>query len=169
MTGRNTKQKLAEFRRHWKHYIIQSFLAALALFGALWLVRLAASELMRESAVIVGSIGSTAFIVFILPSAPTARPLNVVGGQTVGVLCGALGSVAATAAPSVEIGCYSAAVALSILVMAVTDTEHPPAAGTALGVAVLGASWPIALVAVGGAVLLSICHRLLRPWLRDLL
>ncbi len=150
-----------EFRLHWKNYILQSVLASLTLLIALWMLR-------ARSLVIVASIGSTAFIVFAMPGYFTARPRNVIGGQVVGLLCGALGSLFAGPSSDYVIIASAAAVGLSIFVMVLTDTEHPPASGTALGIAMSGCSWDVALAVVGSAVLLSVAHRLLRPYLRDL-
>ena len=59
-------------------------------------------------------------------------------------------------------------VGLSILIMVFTDTQHPPAAGTALGLAV-GGWFPSAIVIVlVGAVMLSVVHQFLRPRLVNL-
>ncbi len=60
------------------------------------------------------------------------------------------------------------AVGVSIFLMAATNTEHAPAAGTALGVVAHGLSWSLALFLVTSIVALVVIHRLLRPWLRDL-
>jgi hypothetical protein len=61
------------------------------------------------------------------------------------------------------------AVGAGILVMATTDTEHPPAAGTILGL-VLG-SHPLvsAALVVLAACLITTSRRLLRRWLIDLI
>ena len=59
-------------------------------------------------------------------------------------------------------------VGLSILIMVFTDIQHPPAAGTALGLAV-GGWFPLAIVIVlVGAVMLSVVHQFLRPRLVNL-
>lgn len=52
--------------------------------------------------------------------------------------------------------------------LAARNTEHPPAAGTALGVLMAGFSWRIVLGVVIGAVVLSLIHKLARPVLLDL-
>ncbi len=59
--------------------------------------------------------------------------------------------------------------ALSIFLMAATDTEHAPAAGTALGVVVHGFGWGLIVFVVSSAIMLSFVHTMLRPRLRDLL
>ncbi len=58
---------------------------------------------------------------------------------------------------------------LCIFLMAATDTEHAPAAGTALAVVVQGFSWALVFFVASSVVVLSLIHRLLRPHLRDLL
>jgi CBS-domain-containing membrane protein len=64
--------------------------------------------------------------------------------------------------------CYSAAVGLSIFTMVVTDTEHPPASGTALGVAITGMHPDVLITVVLSIVLLSLIHHFFKPYLRDL-
>jgi len=59
-------------------------------------------------------------------------------------------------------------VGLSIFTMVVTDTEHPPAAGTALGVAITGMSPNVLVAVLLSIVLLSLMHRFFKPYLRDL-
>jgi hypothetical protein len=63
---------------------------------------------------------------------------------------------------------YALAVGCSIFVMAISNTEHPPAAGTALGMVIAGFSWRLGLGALIGVSILSLIQRLLRPWLIDL-
>ncbi|MFO7898967.1 MAG: HPP family protein [Planctomycetota bacterium] len=163
---RTVSEMAREFRQHWRNYVLQSALATLILLLALVLLRL-------EQMVIAASIGSTAFIVFAMPGALTAKARNVVGGQLVGVLSGAgCGALAGLTRFPFSVGLYALAVGLSIFIMVVTDTEHPPASGTALGLAVAEGAWGRtlegSLAVMVGAGLLAIAHRLLRPYLRDL-
>ena len=60
------------------------------------------------------------------------------------------------------------AVRLSILIMVVFNTEHPPAAGTVLGLAVEGWSLSAVLFVLLGAVMLSVVHAVLLPRLVNL-
>ena len=60
-------------------------------------------------------------------------------------------------------------VGLSIMVMAMTDTEHPPAAGTALGSIIPGWSWSAVVFIISSAVVLSLIRIILRPRLVNLL
>jgi len=72
-----------EFKQYWKHYVLQSVLATLAVFIVI-------SFLSLQHAVIVASLGATAFIVFAMPASITARARNVIGGHIVGLFCGFL-------------------------------------------------------------------------------
>jgi CBS-domain-containing membrane protein len=64
---------------------------------------------------------------------------------------------------------YALAVGLSILLMVVVDMEHPPAAGTALGIAITGISWEVAIALISSVLILSLAHRLLANHLKDLI
>jgi CBS-domain-containing membrane protein len=52
--------------------------------------------------------------------------------------------------------------------MVVTDTEHPPAAGTALGVAMTGISLDVFIAVISSIILLSLIHRFFRSHMKDL-
>jgi CBS-domain-containing membrane protein len=150
-----------EFRVCWKNYLYQSTLAAVVVFVILWL-------LSAEQAVIIASIGATAFIVFTMPSYPTAAARRVIGGHLTGLLCGLLGAWAAHSLLTPLIA-YSLVVGLSIFFMVALDFEHPPAAGTALGVAISGFSIAVAVAVVTSSIVLSVAHHYLKPHLKDLI
>ena len=150
-----------EFASHWKSYIFQSLLATFAIFVALLVFTV-------QHPVIIASIGATAFIVFAMPESITANPRGVIGGHLVGLLCGSLCALI----PRFSFGhpaiAYSIAVGLSILIMVIVDTEHPPASGTALGIAVEGPSISLMIAVLTSVIVLSLSHRFLKPFLRDL-
>jgi CBS-domain-containing membrane protein len=158
---RSVQKMIEEFRSYWKHYVLQSLFATLAVFVVLYFLTL-------QNAVIIASIGATAFIVFAMPDYITAQPRNVIGGHLVGLFWGFVFSLVPHAAPIGGLVCYSLAVGLSIFTMVVTDTEHPPAAGTALGVAITGMSPQVLIAVVLSIALLSLIHRFFKPYLRDL-
>ncbi|MHA1505856.1 MAG: HPP family protein [Candidatus Asgardarchaeia archaeon] len=160
MKGSSNK-KIEELRSFWKNYVFQSLLATLTVFLVLLLLSI-------EHAVIIASIGATSFIVFAMPKNITARPRNVIGGHMVGLFSGSLFSLIPQTSFIFSITLYSFAVGLSIFMMVVTDTEHPPAAGTALGVVVRGFSLNVAIAVITSSLILSAVHHLLRPLLRDL-
>lgn len=60
-------------------------------------------------------------------------------------------------------------IGLLIITMAVTDTEHPPAAGTVPGMATRTWAPRITMIIVGAVLLLAVVKRLLRRYLRDLI
>lgn len=141
--------------------MLQSMLATLSVFIVLYF-------LSRQEAVIIASIGATAFIVFAMPDNITAQSRNVIGGHIVGLFCGFLFSLIPHSALLFSILIYSLAVGTSLFIMVVTDTEHPPAAGTALGVVMTGISLQVLIVVVISIVILSAIHRLFKPYLKDL-
>ncbi len=160
--GKSLEKIVKEFRLFWKNYIFQSFLATLTIFIVLLF-------LSAERMVIIASIGATAFIVFAMPEQITAKPRNVIGGHLVGVICGSLCSLIPHPSSLHSAIIYSFAVGLSIFIMVAIDTEHPPASGTALGVVVSGFSLNIAIAVLVSAIILSLAHHLLKPFLKDLI
>lgn len=61
------------------------------------------------------------------------------------------------------------AVGLGTLIMVATNTEHPPAAGTALGLVISPWSWSAIVFVLSSAIVLSVVWIALRPWLVNLL
>lgn len=163
--GRSLKNMLNEFRSYWKYFVFQSLLAAASVYLVLMILN-------PDEAVIIASLGATAFVVFALPEKFTAQPRNVIGGHIVGLLCGLLGSglleILPVRSDPIENAIYALAVGLSMFIMVISDTEHPPAAGTALGVATKGFSLHVIAGVLLFSILLSLIRWLLRNRLRDL-
>jgi len=157
-------------RRTAPHYVFQSLAAALVLMLILYVLD------VTIHATIVAAIGSTTFIVFAMPHSLTAKPRNVIGGHLMGILSGALcflllRALPPTGAPAWQVAhitLYALAVGLSILAMVATDTEHPPAAGTALGMAASPWDWRAVAFLLASTAALSLARRMLGPRLRDL-
>ena len=146
-----------KFKRLWKHYIFQSLLAGLAMFIIVLVFG-------REKVVIIASIGATAFICFAMPSGVSAQTGHVIGGHLVGLVCGAI--FAFTVLPYyVE---FPLAVTLAIFLMVALDVEHPPAAGTALAVAINEVTLPDAGTIVISVIVLTQCRYYMRNILKDL-
>ena len=151
-----------KLRRNLPRYVLQCLLATLVLLVLLLV------EATVASAVVVAAIGSTAFVVFIMPNSQSADARHVIGGHGIALLTGALATfVDQDVALQFALG-GSIAVGVAIFLMAATNTEHAPAAGTALGIVVAGLSWSLVLTLVLSVVSLALIHRLLRPWLEDL-
>jgi CBS-domain-containing membrane protein len=152
------------FKRNPRPYIIQSLLAFAAAAIILTFV-----EALTQTA-IVAALGSSTFIVFATPNSRAARPRELIGGHIVaivlgtacyfGLVEGVLERVSAdyTFVPWL-IGAL--AVGLSLFLMTVTDTEHPPAAGTALGIVAQGWVTQAIVFVVVYAICLSVLKRLL--------
>jgi CBS-domain-containing membrane protein len=151
-----------KLRRDPLRYVLQCLLVVLALS-----VVLAVGDALAR-AVVIAAIGSTAFVLFIMPHSDTASARHVLGGHLIALAVGG----AASALDPVAGFSFSVqgalAVGVSIFLMAATNTEHAPAAGTALGVVAHGSSWSLALFLASSVLALVVIHRLLRPWLRDL-
>lgn len=146
---------------HWRGRLVATLGAFLGiLLTALICTRLTGS---REGAMIlVASMGSSAVLLFAVPSSPLGQPWQVIGGNMTSALSGAaavqLFGHGALAAGS--------AVALGVLAMSVLRCLHPPGGGASLlpvvdmhgtAAATFGfAVWPVgfnALVLVGVAIL----------------
>jgi CBS-domain-containing membrane protein len=154
-----------------KNYIMQSLLALAAM-----LVILSFVEVVTEAA-IVAALGASTFIVFAMPRSITARPRRLVGGHAVGVICGLICYYTFLTGPLGELSgehelllwfAYALSVALSLFFMTITNTEHPPAASTTLGIVAYGCSWQTVLFVLLFAVGLAIVRRLLSSRLIDL-
>lgn len=124
-------------------YLGQVSLATVSLFAVMFVKEMITGQLGSQ-AVIVAAIASTAFLLFIMPHSRPSRPRNTLGGHALALGVGVLFALFADTATGREtVGSAAAyfamfaagSVGLSMFLMAVTNTEHPPAAGTALGVA----------------------------------
>jgi len=148
-----------KFKKLWKYYLLQSLLAAAALF-ILVLV------LGKEKMVVISAMGATAFIVFAMPTTVSAQTKNVIGGHLVGLASGAIFYFTPLPYYSLE---YALAVGIAIFIMVALNVEHPPAAGTALAVVINEVSPIDAFVIIMiSAVILSQCRYYLRHRLKDL-
>ena len=121
-----------------------------------------------EHVVVIASIGATAFIVFTMPRNITAVPRRVIGGHIIGLLSGSVCALLPHSSMLPSIMVYSIAVGISILLMVALDMEHPPAAGTALGVAITGFSLSVMVAVLTSSIVLSLAHRFSKRFLKDL-
>jgi len=165
-----------KFHKHVGRYLFQCALAALAVAVILLIL----SEIRQ--AVIVASLGASSFIAFTMPHTNASRPRYLVGGYVCGIASGVamqalghfVGRTAGAAAweqwpihGAVLFG--AAAVGLAIFLMVITNTEHPPAGGLALGVVL--AEWDVLalIVPIVGIVALSLARLALKPVLINLI
>jgi CBS-domain-containing membrane protein len=150
-----------KFRDSWRSYILQTVFAFIAIFIVFLFLNI-------QQIVIIASIGSTVFIIFAMPKSITARPRNVIGGHAIGLFSGLVSTLIPYYSPLSSIVVYSLAITLSIFLMVVTNTEHPPASGTALGVALTGFSVDATIAVIVSSALLSLIHHFSKSYLKDL-
>lgn len=161
-----------KIRRRWRSYLFQCGLSTVAL-----LVILLVEDVVLRAAIVV-AIASTAFIVFVIPHSVASSPQRVIGGHVVAVIVGSIFSALllipelgelATDSKLILDAIAAVSVGTSIFLMVITNTEHPPAAGTTLGLVVGGWTFSAVVFILTGAVILSIVHMLLKPRLTNLL
>jgi CBS-domain-containing membrane protein len=151
-------------------YLWQSFLA----FGSLLIILYFLDTI--SSAAIAAALGSSVFVVFASPHSYSARPQSVIGGHIVGLVCGIF--CAWLLYP--KLGMYLAddysmyvaaalAVGLSMFFMCITNTEHAPAAGTALGMVVN--RWNLSTIAfiICSVIILSLIKQIMGKRLKTLI
>ncbi len=159
----------AKFVHRPRIYLVQSLLAGLALVGIL-----IAEDALTNGAV-VAAVASSVAIVFFVPHSVASRPFRLIGGHvsaiaaalcTVGIMMLLPDAVASN--QFVIHGLQGASLALVILFMTITNTEHAPAAGTALG---LATSVPInsVIFILSSAVIISIVRIILYRRLHNLI
>lgn len=160
-----------KFRSQAHHYVFQSLLATLAL-----VVIMLVQDVVLRAAIIV-AVASTAFIIFAIPHTPAAGLRKVIGGHVVAVVLGsaATGVLRALGVDTFDTDRHAfyvaaaVAVGLSIFVMVVTDTEHAPAAGTALGLVIPDWTWSAVVFIIVAVLALSALKVILGPRLVNLL
>jgi CBS domain-containing membrane protein len=122
------KETLVDYHEH-----IWSFIGA---FVGIGLIALLQSHLLTkiENIFLIGSFGASSVLVFGSIQSPLAQPRNLIGGHLVSAL---VGVTIYQVVPDLIWLTASLAVALSIVLMQVTKTLHPPGGATAL-IAVIG-------------------------------
>lgn len=161
-----------QFRRQPRRYFVQGGLATIAMFAVLLLV-----DSFSDAAVAAG-LGASVFIIFVHPTSKSAAPRALLGGHFLALLVGSVFSLVLFAPPVSaileEVGALrdlalAASVGAMIVLMAITDTEHPPAAGTVLGMSTRVFDPSIFAIIIGAVILLAVIKRVLRRYLRDLI
>ncbi len=153
-----------KIKKNIKRYFLQCLLATLSILVILLFLNLFIHT------TIIACLGATTFIVFAIPNSYGAQPRNLIGGYLCGIIVGIIGSLLSNYLLSsffigkeriLFIVFGSIAVGLAIFIMVITDTEHPPAAGLALGL-VLG-SWDYI------TIIIIICSILLMSGIKKVL
>jgi len=158
---RTLNHMIIEFMMNWKNYIFQSVAATIATMLILII-------LSMENAVVIASIAASIFIVFAMPNAVSARKRAIIGGHWIGLFVGSLSTLIPQPYHFISIIVFSLAVGTTMLTMVIFDMEHPPAAGTALGIAITGFSWNVGIAIITSTILLGIIRTVFKPYLKDL-
>jgi len=143
--------------------------------GAILLVMLGMNAVLRTS--LVSSIGATTFVAFAMPRTPAAQNRAIIGGYLLGTLIGIVFSLLLSVTSFVD-GCWlqklvvyalaAAAVGSTMLAMVATNTEHPPAAGLALGYVLDPWDGRTVVAVLAAAVILCVIRQLMGNRLMDL-
>ncbi len=156
-----------KFKRNKKKYILQCLLAAVSISAIL----IALNAFFN--AAVIAAFGATCFIVFAMPHQKTSNPRRLIGGYVIGIAVGVGMCCLESVLPFHDVGWLlslfgAITVAISIFLMTMTNTEHPPAAGVALGIALEGFD-PLGILLIFTAVLILVAVKyLLRRWMIDL-
>jgi len=164
-----------KFKKHILRYINQCVLAAVAILA----IHIALNWLENSGSVIV-ALGASTFICFAMPHRQSSRARYIVGGHVTGFVCGAMVAVVMSSTDMSAIPLMaeyryaifgSLAVGLATFLMVVINTEHPPAAGLALGlITVEIGDLPLAaVIVVAGTMMLAGIKTALKPVMEDLL
>jgi CBS-domain-containing membrane protein len=155
-------------RKQFGRYILQCAIA-----GAVAFVFLSFLNVLEHMG-LVAALGATTFMTFTMPHRVSTRARYVVGGYISGIIAGILCNFILTGlvAPSYDNGLAlmgAVAVAVAGLIMVSTNTEHPPAAGAALGLVLQPWTYPTVIFVLASAVFLSVAKHYLKPIMIDLL
>jgi len=157
-----------KFRANKKHYILQCSMATAAIVIILFAIDSMFSE------VIIASFGATSFLVFAMPHLRTSQVRSVLGGYIIGIILGVLlFTVSEIIYSFVEYHWIFSimggiAVGLSLLFMTMTNTEHPPAAGLALGLVLQGYHIKSLVIIFVSVLIILLVKHILRNWLINL-
>lgn len=154
------------FRHHPVRYLLQSAMA-----GVVTMVVLSFLDLLTYTG-LVAALGATTFLIFTMPHKVSARPRYVIGGYVMGGLSGILTSHAFATGGLLPIDSVFAigaiAVGLATFLMVITNTEHPPAAGMALGLVLQPWDYRTVLYVLGCVCFLCLAKQVLKRVMIDL-
>ncbi len=158
-----------KFRRHVGKYMLQCALATVIIVAVL----LSLNVLTHTA--IIATLGATTFIVFTMPQSYFSQTRVLLGGYTVGIAVGIffhyLSTTEILQIMSEEILLIvfgGISVGIAIFLMSITNTEHAPAAGIALGLVLNEWNYLTVGVIIGSVLLLCIVREILGSSMMDL-
>lgn len=122
------KETLVDYREH--------FWAFVGSFAGIGAIAFYQSHLftVHDNLFLIGSFGASSVLVYGVIQSPLAQPRNLIGGHLISAL---IGVTIHTLCPDIIWLTAPLAVSLSIVLMQITKTLHPPGGATAL-IAVIG-------------------------------
>jgi CBS domain-containing membrane protein len=147
------KETLVDFREH--------FWAFLGAFVGMGIIAYLQYNMFpkQDFVFLIGSFGASCVLVYGVIQSPLAQPRNLIGGHVISAI---VGVTAAKLFPDIIWLASAVAVALSIVMMQITKTLHPPGGATAL-IAVTGSPaiiklgyWYVLSPVLSGATILLI-------------
>jgi CBS-domain-containing membrane protein len=147
------KETLVDYKEH--------FWAFLGSFVGIGIIAWLQSNTLPDSDVVylIGSFGASSVLVYGVIHSPLAQPRNLIGGHLVSAF---IGVTVQQLAPDVLWIAAPLAVSLSIVLMQITKTLHPPGGATAL-IAVTGSAqvkdlgyWYVLSPVLSGALILFV-------------
>jgi len=149
-------------------HAIQTLLATFTI-GIILIVEDAFSGGSVSRGILIAALGSTGFVLFITPHAEVAQPRHSLGSHAIAIAAGTLFGVIGHTYSGIPIGIAAAvAVGVTMFIMALTDTSHAPAAGTALGMSVQEFHWDLIVMFLLGILALVFMHHLFKGKLKNL-
>lgn len=125
-------------------------------------------------AVGVGSLASSAYLVFAKPSAVSAHPLRLIVAYVLAIVCGMLTHYVGESVLTLThhyfwisfLAAFS--VVITLLLMIWFKAEHPPAVGMALVFVIDLKDYRTSIIVLGAITILVVLKLALSRWLRDL-
>lgn len=161
-----------KFRKNIHRYVFQCVLATLTILAVLFFL-----DVLTETA-IIASLGASAFIVFAIPNSYSSDTRRLIGGYIVGITVGIICFNISRMFPTINFFTHietsliifgAISVGIAIFIMAVTNTEHPPAAGISLGLVINPWSILTIIFILCAIIWLSGVRKILKPYLMDLI
>ena len=153
-------------------YFGQCFLATLTILAVLLFL-----DVLTETA-IIAALGASAFIVFTMPRTYSSDPRRLIGGYVVGISIGVIFNQFSILEQTkylffnetTSLVVFAAiAVGIAIFVMAITNTEHAPAAGVALGLVINDWTLRTIIFILLAIIWMASVKKILKPYVIDLI
>jgi CBS-domain-containing membrane protein len=147
------KETLVDFKEH--------FWAFIGSFTGIGIIAYLQSQTLPDSDVVflIGSFGASCVLIYGVIQSPLAQPRNLIGGHVISAF---VGVTVAQLAPDIMWLTAALSVSISVILMQLTKTLHPPGGATAL-IAVTGSTqikelgyWYVLSPVLSGVIILLV-------------